>query len=107
MPHGATSDVPLCLVCKSRSSQPPSKVGWISVGGEALGVVCGPCDDSDDAELEARILAKVSAAAPIAPAPPKVDISQPLMAAAGQAPPTWAARAAAKWAEPLTRPPAA
>ena len=97
------AEAPRCLLCEKPSHLPPAKTVWISAAGdEALGVICGPCNGSDDAELEARILAKVSGA-------PKVDISQPPMAEGDAAPPTWAARAAAGWVKPLTvrQPPAA
>jgi hypothetical protein len=104
MPLAATVPAPCCLLCEKPSHLPPAKTVWISAAGdEALGVICGPCNGSDDAELEARILAKVSAE----PAPAKVDISPPPMAAADAALPTWATRAATKWAQPLTRQPAA
>jgi hypothetical protein len=96
MPPGATAEIPPCLLCNLHSRLPPSKVGFISVGeAERLFQICAVCncDCPDEAELEARILAKVSGA-------PKVDISQPPIAAAGQ--PAWATRAAQAWAKPLT-----
>jgi hypothetical protein len=95
----ATMNSPPCL---RHSHLPPSKTVWISTSdSETIGVVCGPCNELAGDELEKRILAKVSGE----PATPKIDISQP--PAAAEALPTWTHRGAAKWVEPLTRPPAA
>jgi hypothetical protein len=95
----ATVPVPTCVLCDSPAS-PPSRMGWLqTLDRQAVFCVCGKCSDCSDTELEAKIVAQVSGA-------PKVDISSPAMAEADQALPSWAMRAAAKWAEPLSRAPA-
>ena len=85
----------------------PSSVWLQSPERQAVFVVCGQCSDCLDSELERRIVGQVNGAAPIAAAPPTADISQPPMAAADPVPAKWVTRAAAKWVEPLSRPPAA
>jgi hypothetical protein len=105
MPLAATVPAPCCLLCEKPSHLPPAKTVWISAAGdEALGVICGPCNGSDDAELEARILAKVSGApkvdAPPAAADPKAHIGLKAMAAADPAPAKWVTAAAREWVQP-------
>ena len=98
MPPGATAEFPPCFLCRRRSRLPPAKVGFVSAGEvEGLFQICADCDVPDPAELEALILAKVS----VAPAMAAVAPAAPPAAAAR---PAWAHRAAAKWAEPLSRP---
>jgi hypothetical protein len=96
----ATVPLPHCILCEGPAS-PPSRMGWLQAPDrQAVFCVCGKCSDCSDAELEAKIVAQVSGA-------PKIDISQPPAVEEGAALPTWATRAAAKSAEPLSRPPAA
>jgi hypothetical protein len=98
----ATVPTPSCILCDSPAS-PPSRMGWLQTPDrQAVFCVCGKCSDCSDTELETKIVAQVSGA----PATPKVDICSPPAAEADAALPKWAARAAAKWAEPLSRPPA-
>ena len=99
------AEAPRCLLCEKPSHLPPAKTVWISAAGdEALGVICGPCNGSDDAELEARILAKVSGApkvdAPPAAADPKAHIGLKAMAAADPAPAKWVTAAGREWVQP-------
>ena len=111
MPPGATAEIPPCLLCHLHSRLPPSKVGFISVG-EAKGLfqicaVCN-CDCPDEAELEARILARVSAIAaapakidvPPAAADPKAHIGLKATAAADPVPAKWVTAAAREWVQP-------
>jgi hypothetical protein len=99
MPHAATMPMPACLLCNRRDRLPPAKTAWISAAGvETLGVVCSACncDCPDQAELEARILAKVSAGPAMAAAPPPPHVPPTT------ARPAWAHRAAQAWTKPLT-----
>jgi hypothetical protein len=92
MPPGATAEFPPCFLCRRRSRLPPAKVGFVSAGEvERLFQICADCDVPDPAELEALILARVSAGPAMADAPP-----------AAAARPAWAHRAAQAWAKPLT-----
>jgi hypothetical protein len=60
MPHSVTAEMPACLLCGSRSQLPPAKVGYLRADDETrLFLVCADCDCSD-AELEERIIEKVS-----------------------------------------------
>jgi hypothetical protein len=77
---GATVPTPSCILCEGPSS-PPSRMGWLQAPDrQAVFCVCGGCSDCSDAELEKRILAKVSGE----PAAPKVDICSAPMAAAAR-----------------------
>jgi hypothetical protein len=101
MPLAATVATPCCLLCGKSSHLPPAKTAWISASDvETIAVICSDCDCPDQAELEAKIVAQVSGA----PAAPKADISTAPMVGVDTHHAKWAARAAAKWAEPLTRP---
>jgi hypothetical protein len=62
MPPGATTETPACLLCHHRSRLPPAKVGWIDAGEKTrLFLVCGDCGlDHSDAEIERRVVEKVS-----------------------------------------------
>jgi hypothetical protein len=97
-PLSATVPPPNCILCDGPAS-PPSRMGWLQTPDrQAMFCVCGGCSDCTDTELETKIITEVSGA------PAKTDVPQPPAAADR---PAWAHRAAAKWAEPLTRPPAA
>ena len=62
MPANAVVDIPPCLICGSRSDLPPSWLRDDDDGKTKLFVICGECGfDRDDAELERRVMAKVSA----------------------------------------------
>jgi hypothetical protein len=77
-PLHAAVPPPRCLMCDGPAS-PPRRMGWLeSPERQAVFVVCGPCPDCADAELEKRIVNKITAspaepsvaAAPVAVAPP-------------------------------------
>jgi hypothetical protein len=60
MPPGATADLPPCIICQRRSQLPPAKVGWLQADNETrLFQICADCDGAD-AELERRIVERVS-----------------------------------------------
>ena len=60
MPPGATADLPPCIICHPRSQLPPAVVGWLRADNETrLFQVCADCDGRE-AELERRIVEKVS-----------------------------------------------
>jgi hypothetical protein len=106
----ATVPARVCLLCDGPAS-PPSRMGRLQTSDrQAVFCVCGKCSDCSDTELETKIVAQVSGSprppAVEEPTAPKAHIGL-TPAAADRALPTWATRAAAKWAEPLTRPPAA
>jgi hypothetical protein len=110
----ATIPPPSCVLCGDPAS-PPARLGWLSAPDRrAVFSVCGSCSDCADSELEAKIVARLSATrretadsaatkAPlVARAAPKVDISPQSGAAAPAKQGAWAARAAKEWVRPLT-----
>jgi hypothetical protein len=61
LPHEATVALPPCLLCNKKSKLPPSQTGWIQCDEPRLFMVCGDCGfDCDDAELERKIIERVS-----------------------------------------------
>ena len=54
----ATVPAPSCVICNGPAS-PPSRMGWLATPDRVF-VCCGNCADCADAELEAKITAKVS-----------------------------------------------
>ena len=66
MPLLATVPSPCCILCSDPAS-PPSRMGWLSTPDrEEVFVCCGACSDCADAELEAKIVDRVSAETAIA-----------------------------------------
>jgi hypothetical protein len=60
MQSDATAAMPACLLCGNWSQLPPARMGWLDAGDEKrLFQICGDCDGSD-AELERRIVERVS-----------------------------------------------
>jgi hypothetical protein len=60
LPLSATVPSPVCLLCGDPAS-PPSRMGYLATPARrAVFVVCGACSDCSDAELERRIIERVS-----------------------------------------------
>ena len=60
----ATVPCPVCVICSAPAS-PPSRTGWLATPDrQALFACCGECSDCDDAELQAKVIAKVSGEPP-------------------------------------------
>jgi hypothetical protein len=56
----ATIPPPVCLLCGEPAS-PPSRMGWLETPDrQAVFVCCGACSNCADAELERRIVERVS-----------------------------------------------
>ena len=112
----ATIPPPSCVLCGDLAS-PPARLGWLSAPDRrAVFSVCGSCSDCADSELEAKIVARLSATRretagngapalpPVAAAGAQVGTGSPPAAGAQGVPAkqgAWAARAAAEWLRPL------
>jgi hypothetical protein len=60
MPSNTTVASPSCFYCEMTSPLPPARLGWISASGaEALFSLCWSCATGTDAEITAKIIAKV------------------------------------------------
>jgi hypothetical protein len=100
---------PACLICR-QAAEEPAIVGWTDT---TTFVVCHDChrDCPGEAELERKIAEQISGDRPTAtpdePAAPTAHSGPPSAAAERVAHAKWVNRAAAEWAEPLARPPAA
>ena len=100
----ATVAPPNCILCDGLAS-PPSRMGWLQAPDrQAVFWVCGRCSDCEDAELEKRIVDKINAPTPAAPAR-GIGIGTPAMTVMDVGAPKWAARAASDWTRPLGQPP--
>lgn len=56
----ATIPSPNCILCGDPAF-PPSRIGWLELPErQAIFVCCGSCSDCSDAELERRIIERVS-----------------------------------------------
>jgi hypothetical protein len=97
MPTDATVATTECLLCRSHSHLPPARLGFISAGGDQrIFVVCADCN-TDDTELEAKIMARVTEPQPtahISPPPAAVVDVAPAKQGAWTARRDWVAAAA-------------
>jgi hypothetical protein len=60
MPPNTTVASPSCFYCEMTSPLPLARLGWISANGaEALFSLCWSCATGTDAEIKARIIAKL------------------------------------------------
>jgi hypothetical protein len=60
MPDETVAVIP-CLICQRLSYLPPARMGVLMApDSQKMFVVCGACDSEDDAELERKVIRKVS-----------------------------------------------
>jgi hypothetical protein len=57
--------MPSCLLCGTRSSLPPAKVGYLRSDEPRLFQICADCD-ADQAEIERKVTERVTEPVPVA-----------------------------------------